>query len=159
MNIALVNKGKVTALGDYRSLFPNTSFTAAGPDDSFLAENNALKVNTWLPYNQATQKLVSCDPYIDGNWVYTVKVANMTPEDIAARNAAQAAVVRADRNARLAACDWTQLPDSPVDPAPWETYRQALRDISDQPGFPWEITWPVSPNAPTPAVVNAGGTN
>lgn len=146
MNIAIVDKGKVTAIGDYRTLFPNTSFSAGGPDDAFLLANNALKVNAFKPYNQATQKLVGCDPYIDGEWVYTVKVENLTPEDIAARNAAQAAKVRAERNARLAACDWTQLPDAPVDRAAWATYRQALRDISDQPGFPWEINWPTEPN-------------
>jgi len=62
-----------------------------------------------------------------------------------AKDAEQGKVVRTDRNKRLAECDWTQLPDAPVDPAPWATYRQELRDVTDQPGFPWEITWPTEP--------------
>ncbi len=57
---------------------------------------------------------------------------------------AQWAMVRADRNARLAASDWTQLPDAPVDAAAWATYRQALRDVTQQPD-PFNITWPQEP--------------
>jgi hypothetical protein len=57
----------------------------------------------------------------------------------------QAAAVRADRNARLAASDWTQLADAPVDSAAWGVYRQTLRDISSQAGFPWTVEWPAEP--------------
>jgi hypothetical protein len=52
---------------------------------------------------------------------------------------------RVERNAKLAASDWTQVADAPVDKAAWATYRQALRDISDQAGFPWTIEWPTQP--------------
>lgn len=145
MNIAIVDDGIITAIGDYRALFPNTSFTNAGPSDEFLADNSALKVNLFKPYDQATEKLVSCDPYIEGDWVYTVEVESLTPEDIAARTASEAAKVRAERNQRLSACDWTQLPDAPVDRDVWAAYRQALRDVSLQPGFPWTIEWPEQP--------------
>jgi len=54
--------------------------------------------------------------------------------------------VRSDRNARLAACDWTQLPDAPVDAEAWAVYRQALRDITDQ-SNPFEVVWPAAPQA------------
>ena len=145
MNIALVNKGKVTALGDYRSLFPNTSFTAAGPDDSFLAENNALKVNSFKAHDASTEKLVFCDPYIEDEWVYTVKVAPLTADELSARDAAQAAQVRAQRNRLLTATDYTQLADAPVDSLAWATYRQQLRDVPEQAGFPWEVDWPQEP--------------
>lgn len=145
MNIAIVESGNVTAIGDYRSVFPNTSFTSAGPTDEFLTANSALKVNLFKPYDQATQKLVSCDPYVEGDWVYTVEVEPLTPEEIAARDAAQASKVRAERNQRLSACDWTQLPDAPVDSTAWAAYRQELRDISAQAGFPWEVQWPEQP--------------
>ena len=145
MNIALIDNGQVTQVGDYRALFPQTSFPPSGPSDEFLAENGAMKVNTWLPYDQMTEKLAACPPYIDGDWVYTVEVVPLTPEDIAARNEAQEASVRAQRNQLLLACDWTQLSDAPVDPLPWQTYRQALRDVPDQAGFPHTITWPQSP--------------
>ena len=145
MNIALVDNGQVTAVGDYRARFPQTSFPPSGPSDEFRAENGAMKVNVWLPYDQMTEKLAACPPYIDGDWVYTVEVVPLTPEDIAARNEAQAANVRAQRDQLLLACDWTQLSDSPVDPLPWRTYRQELRDVPQQAGFPWTVVWPVSP--------------
>jgi hypothetical protein len=54
----------------------------------------------------------------------------------------QAASVRQSRNDKLKDCDWTQLVDSTADKALWATYRQALRDVSGQVGFPWDITWP-----------------
>ena len=57
----------------------------------------------------------------------------------------QAQRVRAQRAALLQASDWTQLDDSPVDKQIWANYRQELRDIPQQPGFPWEINWPIAP--------------
>jgi len=57
----------------------------------------------------------------------------------------QAEHVRADRNKRLADCDWTQLADAQVDKAIWATYRQALRDLPKETDFPWAMTWPTSP--------------
>lgn len=53
--------------------------------------------------------------------------------------------IRALRNRLLAASDWTQVPDAPVDQAAWATYRQALRDITAQPTFPAAVTWPDKP--------------
>lgn len=52
---------------------------------------------------------------------------------------------RALRDSLLAACDWTQVADAPVDQAAWSTYRQALRDLPDQAGFPDNVTWPEKP--------------
>ena len=63
----------------------------------------------------------------------------------AQKDAEQAASVRAARNSKLAACDWTQLADSSADKPSWATYRQALRDVTGQAGFPWNVTWPVEP--------------
>lgn len=53
-------------------------------------------------------------------------------------------VIRAERNKLLADCDWTQLPDAPIDAAAWSTYRQELRDIPTQ-GDPFNIVWPEMP--------------
>ena len=53
--------------------------------------------------------------------------------------------VRKERDAKLAATDWTQVADAPVDQAAWATYRQLLRDIPEQAGFPNTIDWPVAP--------------
>lgn len=52
---------------------------------------------------------------------------------------------RVHRDELLAASDWTQVADAPVDQAAWATYRQALRDVPDQEGFPSEIAWPDQP--------------
>jgi hypothetical protein len=54
-------------------------------------------------------------------------------------------IVRTERNQKLQACDWTQLSDIPAETkALWEPYRQALRDITDQPD-PFNIIWPTPP--------------
>lgn len=54
-------------------------------------------------------------------------------------------LVRAERDRRLLACDWTQLPDVPLaTKEAWATYRQALRDITNQPD-PFNIVWPQPP--------------
>lgn len=63
----------------------------------------------------------------------------------AMKDAEQAANVRQQRNEKLKDCDWTQIADSTADKPTWAVYRQALRDISAQSGFPWTITWPDAP--------------
>jgi len=55
------------------------------------------------------------------------------------------AEVRAQRDRLLTASDWTQVADAPVDQAAWATYRQALRDIPQQAGFPATVVWPTQP--------------
>lgn len=79
---------------------------------------------------------------IDGN---TVTAAQHEANYKAMRDAQQAESVRNQRNNLLAQCDWTQLADSPVDKAAWATYRQALRDVPTQAGFPWTVTYPETP--------------
>lgn len=83
----------------------------------------------------------------DNQQVIVVRsVAPWTQAEIDAETAAQAAQVRAERNSKLAASDWTQGKDiADAVSIPWATYRQALRDISDQAGFPWTVTWPEMP--------------
>jgi hypothetical protein len=63
----------------------------------------------------------------------------------AIKDAEQASAVRKSRGDKLADSDWTQVADAPVDKAVWATYRQALRDITTQSGFPWTVTWPDAP--------------
>ena len=130
---------------DYRAAFPNVSFPASGPSDDFLTEQGFAKVSAFKDHDRATQKLVNVAAYYEAPWVYTVKVVDKTAEDIQAETDAQSASVRAQRNRLLAECDWTQLADSTADKAAWATYRQALRDITSQGGFPWNVTWPVQP--------------
>jgi len=82
---------------------------------------------------------------VNGQWFTHYIAAEPDAAGKAAMDARQADAVRADRNTRLAASDWTQLPDAPVDPIPWSTYRQELREVTTQSGFPWTITWPTRP--------------
>ena len=63
----------------------------------------------------------------------------------AQKDAEQAANVRRSRTEKLKDSDWTQIADSTADKTAWATYRQALRDVPSQAGFPWTITWPESP--------------
>lgn len=57
-----------------------------------------------------------------------------------------AAAARAHRNALLAATDWTQAADVPqATKDKWAPYRQALRNVPQQSGFPQTIDWPVKP--------------
>lgn len=58
----------------------------------------------------------------------------------------QARSVRATRGALLAASDWTQLADVPqAAREAWAPYRQALRDVPSQDGFPGAAVWPEAP--------------
>ena len=91
---------------------------------------------------------------IDGKWFTKYILGPVFTGDTAAadeaeyrslKDAGQAKVVRDERNHKLSACDWTQLADSIADKTAWATYRQALRDIPSQTGFPWVIDWPTQP--------------
>jgi len=63
----------------------------------------------------------------------------------AGANDRDAVYVREERDALLMTSDWTQVNDSPVDESAWVTYRQLLRDVPSQSGFPNTITWPTKP--------------
>ena len=124
---------------------PNVSYPS-NPGDTELANWNVFRV-TDIPapdYNPATQNCNQINPtLIDGEWVMTWAVTPATPEQITERTETKATEVRQQRNLLLSSCDWTQLPDAPVDSALWAFYRQGLRDISTQSGFPWNVIWPI----------------
>ena len=94
---------------------------------------------------------------IEGKWytkyilgpVFTDTEESSAAEQEAAykamKDAEQAKSVRATRGEKLKDCDWTQVADAPVDKEVWAAYRQALRDVTGQEGFPWAITWPEQP--------------
>jgi len=59
----------------------------------------------------------------------------------------EASEARTQRNALLSDSDWAVLPDAPVaDQQAWMDYRQALRDVPEQAGFPANIDWPEKPD-------------
>jgi hypothetical protein len=63
----------------------------------------------------------------------------------AQKDAEFATNARNQRDTLLTQTDWTQVADAPVDKAAWAAYRQALRDVPQQAGFPVTITWPEKP--------------
>lgn len=73
-------------------------------------------------------------------------VVDVLPDSLL--TALHATEMRMQRDGMLRACDWTQSVDSPLDvttKAAWAIYRQALRDVSAQTGFPDTINWPAMP--------------
>lgn len=148
---------------EFRALHPNTSMPQQlseellndfGADAVF--EGPQATGGTVYQYSQAQGV-----EQVDGKW-YTKYVLGPTFIDTvedgvtttalqhetaykSQKDAEQAKSVRATRDAKLAECDWTQVADAPINKAEWATYRQALRDITAQSGFPWTITWPDAP--------------
>ena len=94
-----------------------------------------------------------------GGYSYTTYEARMALPDGAPDSAADlwaqkikagdfwaaAAAVRKERDQLLLAGDWAVLPDAQTERTTWETYRQALRDVPEQAGFPYAIDWPIRP--------------
>lgn len=145
MTYALIENGKIAEYpvyeGDIRLRYPNVSFASPFSPPEGYAE----VVETPYPEADYTQNVTEGDPLlVDGDWTRNWVVTAASAEQIAERTDAQWALVRADRNVRLAACDWTQLPDAPVDAAVWAEYRQELRDITSQTD-PFNIVWPQEP--------------
>ena len=127
---------------------PSTSFPVGGISPADLAEWNVFPVHfsDQPSIDPLAQKLIELPPIFDGSsWLQQWSVEALTQQEIDGMNAAQASAVRDERTRRLAACDWTQLADAPVDDLAWATYRQALRDIPLQAGFPWTVVWPTEP--------------
>lgn len=129
-----------------RTELPNVSF----PSDirqANLPTGYMVVERTAAPqYNPATHKIVESAPAVDGNRVVVgYDVVALTAEEVQANSDALAASARETRNEMLTASDWTQVADAPVDQAAWAAYRQALRDVTAQAGFPLSIDWPEQP--------------
>jgi len=85
---------------------------------------------------------------INGEWFTKYSVADLDADAIAVKDAEQAKAIREERDKKLAECDWRvikALENNISQNFPWAAYRQALRDVPTQAGFPWEVTWPVKP--------------
>lgn len=78
---------------------------------------------------------------VEQGWVFADGVFS-PPQD----NTDAALTARQGRNIKLQETDWTQLPDVPeATQNAYTAYRQALRDVPAQEGFPNDIVWPVAP--------------
>jgi hypothetical protein len=100
-----------------------------------IADEVMGRANGWVPTEEAGP-----------GWIYDGNIFNPVPPD----PIAEAITVRAERDKRLIASDVYVLPDrwaimTAEQQQAWSIYRQALRDIPLQPGFPWQIQWPIKP--------------
>ena len=163
MQVRIRETGAVMYESEFRALHPNTSMPQQLSEEllndfgaDVVFEGPQATGGTVYQYSQAQGV-----EQINGKW-YTKYVLGPTFIDTvvdgvtttalehetaykAQKDAEQAKSVRATRDAKLAECDWTQVADAPVDKAVWATYRQALRDITTQTGFPWTVTYPEKP--------------
>ena len=166
MEYRIQSTGEVKTQGEVRRMHSNTSLpkvwdanvcTALGIDPVLAAPKPDTTGYTQAVRNGATQDA-------NGNWVQAWSVVDMfadTTEDGVTTTKAEheaayqadldakaAESVRTQRDAKLEESDWMVIRSAETGvalPTEWATYRQALRDITDQIGFPNEINWPVEP--------------
>ena len=126
----------------------NTSFPSA-VSDATMAEYGAMRVYfATQPALSDTQVLEEDPPVFDVDaqrWSQVWRVREMTTEEVTQRFDSAASAVREQRNDKLKDSDWTQITDATADKTAWAVYRQALRDVTAQAGFPWTIIWPDAP--------------
>ena len=144
MKYAIIDGTTVKNTGTIQKLFPNTSFSAAGPNADFLTENNVVELAQTLNYTTPTQKLTTVDAYVENGKVYTVKVESTTSDDLNDLTNQQWVNVRSERDLKLRETDWRASSDLTLSDT-WKTYRQALRDVPTQ-SDPFNITWPTEPS-------------
>ena len=158
MQVRIRETGQVMYEGEFRALHPNTSMPQQLSEEllndfgaDVVFEGPQASGGTVYQYSQAAGV-----EQINGKWytkyvlgpVFTDGETTAAEQEAAykaRKDAEQAKNVREQRATKLAECDWTQVADAPVDKAAWATYRQALRDVPSQEGFPWTITWPTQP--------------
>jgi hypothetical protein len=79
-----------------------------------------------MNHDTLTQKVIYTDFIADPT---QLAVVDLTAEEVQANKQHAMDKLRGERNARLSACDYTQLPDFAGDKTAWATYRQTLRDL------------------------------
>jgi len=156
--------GEVKTQGQIRSMHPNVSL----PKVWNANVNETLGIDPVIAspkpepsgdYKSVVRNGVEQDA--NGNWVYAwterdmfqeytddddnvVTVQDQIDAKVAADNAALEATERATRDDLLKATDHYGLSDVSMTEA-MTAYRQALRDVPQQAGFPQTITWPTKP--------------
>ncbi len=76
--------------------------------------------------------------------IFSLLTGQFTEDDVAPPPVSRDDVIGV-RNHLLDKSDWTQMPDAKADRLAWAKYRQSLRDITAQPGFPENVIWPKEP--------------
>lgn len=135
-------------LEELRADNPNTSFPLQMSEEE-LAAWGVFEVEDQSPpaYNEQTESLeIGAPALVDGRWVRAWSVVAAEHEEIERRYIVQAGLIRTERNRLLSATDYSQLPDftgGSHNQVAITAYRQALREVPQQTGFPWSVAWPV----------------
>jgi hypothetical protein len=138
-------------IDDLKKDNPQTSF----PDqvsDALLAEHGVVTVVvTTKPDTDHTKNVAFGTPKFNQDtqqWETVWIVEDASQDEINERVLAETEKVRNERNVLIAATDWLVVKHLELNeniPGKWEVYRQALRDVPAQAGFPFNISWPVKP--------------
>ena len=135
---------------DLKAENPNISFPST-ISDSLLETFGMYKVESKdSGYdNDDTKDVLEITPTLSGSiYVQTYQVTDADEDTINKRKEIKWSEVRTTRNTLLSESDWTQFQDSPITGSSltdWQTYRQSLRDITNQ-SDPYNITWPTKPS-------------
>jgi hypothetical protein len=99
------------------------------------------------PEIEYSQDATRMEPvYENEKWVQHWSITDVDAETLQERRDQQAGIIRDKRNKLLQECDWSQGRDiSDQIALLWQSYRQQLRDITNQSGFPFNIEWPTKP--------------
>lgn len=141
--------GKPVATENFRALFPNVSFPALLTPEDVESYGFGIFSFTIAPEPAKYQKVIELSPArnSDGIWEQSWSLVEMTDVEKAEADLEKSAEIRVIRTGKLIASDYTQLVDAPVDRQAWHIYRQALRQVPEQDGFPWNVIWPDEPTA------------
>ena len=135
MYIAKMNGDTIEQIDHYRIWFKNV------PDDATLVRRGFKKVNKFLPHDRLTQKLEGTTPFVDGDFVTTVRVVSLTADEITANKASSLSQIRSQRNQLLSDTDWSQITDSTANKSAYAVYRTQLRDVPATIGDADPRTW------------------
>ena len=133
-------------VGDLRRDNPNTSFPKTIQPETMAAFNMyPVETGNAPAYDAETHRIESSDQpvLVNGKWELTKTAVPLTAEQLQDRANDKAAETRQERNRLLAETDWWAVSDRTMT-AEQTAYRQALRDITAQAGFP-DVTWPTKP--------------
>ena len=128
---------------------PTTSFPQGYEQlDELLAEFDVYPVTQAdQPAFDARTQTIAQDTQpelVDGVWILGWTVTDILEEVIAAQEQQTVDFVRSERDRFLRETDWMALSDQTLTPE-WAAYRQALRELPQQEGFPHDIKWPTEP--------------
>ena len=135
MYIAKMNGDTIEQIDHYRIWFKNV------PDDATLVRRGFKKVNKFLAHDRLTQKLEGTTPFVDGDFVTTVRVVSLTADEITANKASSLSQIRSQRNQLLSDTDWSQITDSTANKSAYAVYRTQLRDVPATIGDADPRTW------------------